>query len=91
MQTRLRSLMEQVLNTASGFVISVLVWQFVVRPVWNIDTSFAENLSITLLFTAVSISRSYAWRRIFNRLDTKNYKKVYDAKADRNHGQGPQR
>jgi len=75
MQTRTRSLIEQLANTGSGFLLSLLVWECIVQPVWEIETSFIENLNITLLFTAVSIARSYLWRRLFNRLDNKNNKK----------------
>lgn len=82
MQTRTHSLIEQLFNTASGFLISVLVWQFVVGPIWHLHTNFAENLEITLLFTVVSIVRSYAWRRLFNRMSNKNNKKRHD-KTDR--------
>lgn len=89
MQTRTRSLIEQLLNTGSGFVLSLAVWEFVVKPVWDIHTSFAENLSITILFTVVSVLRSYLWRRLFNRLDYKNYKKRSHVNSDRDHGQGP--
>ena len=65
-QTRLGSLVEQLLNIGSGFVISSLLWEFVVKPVWNLQTGFAENLQITALFTAVSVVRGYWWRRFFN-------------------------
>ena len=67
MQSRLSSLIEQFANIGSGFVISSLLWHFVVQPIWHIETSFAENLQITSLFTVVSIARGYAWRRTFNR------------------------
>ena len=66
-QTRLGSLVEQLLNIGSGFVISCLLWEFVVKPLWHIQTDFAENLQITALFTVVSIVRGYAWRRLFVR------------------------
>lgn len=91
MQSRTRSLIEQTLNTASGFLLSVLVWRFIVQPVWEIQTSFAENLSITALFTVVSIARSYAWRRFFNKLDYNNYKKRSYDEDHRNHRKSPQR
>ena len=67
MQSRLSSLIEQFANIGSGFVISSLLWHFVVQPIWNIETSFAENLQITSIFTVVSIARGYAWRRTFVR------------------------
>lgn len=65
-QTRLHSMLEQVLNVGSGFVISTLLWQFVIVPQWGIQTGMADNLKITSLFTLVSVIRGYAWRRWFN-------------------------
>lgn len=84
MQSRLQSLLEQLINTATGFCISVLVWEFAVKPIWEIKTSFAENLTITLLFTVVSIARGYATRRVFNFIDTHKNKKNSHEKIDRN-------
>lgn len=78
MQTRLQSLTEQLINIGTGFLVSLLVWEFVVKPVWDLQTDFVENLQITLLFTVVSIARSYAWRRIFNRLNNKNKKAAHE-------------
>lgn len=65
MQSRRMSLIEQFANIGSGFIISSLLWHFVIQPLWNIETSVAENLQITTLFTVVSIARGYAWRRLF--------------------------
>ncbi len=78
MQSRTRSLIEQLLNIGSGFLISLLVWEFIVKPTWDIQTNFTENLNITLVFTVVSIVRSYIWRRLFNRLDNKNNKASHE-------------
>lgn len=74
MQTRRGSLFETLFGTASGFVISLLVWEFVVKPLWQLNTSFVENLGITMLFTVVSVARSYVVRRFFNWLNNKNNK-----------------
>lgn len=65
-QTKFESLIEQCFNVGSGFVISCLLWHFVVMPVWDIQTSFGENLQITSLFTVVSVASGYVWRRLFN-------------------------
>lgn len=65
MQSRRMSLIEQFANIGSGFIISSLLWHFVIQPLWSIETSVAENLQITTLFTVVSIARGYAWRRLF--------------------------
>jgi hypothetical protein len=75
MQSRLHSLIEQLLNIGSGFLISLCVWEFIVKPIWKIETNFAENLQITILFTVVSLARSYTWRRVFNHFSHKNNKK----------------
>jgi hypothetical protein len=72
MQSKRHSLFETLSGTAAGFCLSLLVWEFVVKPAWHLDTSFVENLSITMLFTVVSIARSYAVRRFFNWLNNKN-------------------
>lgn len=85
MQSRLQSLIEQLFNIGSGFVLSLMVWEFLVKPIWNLDTSFSENFSITCLFTVVSIVRSYLWRRAFNRLNNKK-KKAANEHSDRGHG-----
>jgi len=76
MQSRLGSLIEQLLNTGSGFVLSLLTWEFIVKPVWHIQTNFAENLTITLLFTVISIARGYVVRRFFNWLHKNNKKEA---------------
>lgn len=75
MQKAKQSLVETLWGTAIGFVLSVLVWEFVVKPVWGLQTSFIQNIHITLLFTVVSIIRGYVIRRFFNLLTQKNYKK----------------
>jgi hypothetical protein len=65
-QTHVESLIESIVNIASGFIISLVVWSYIVVPIWNIPVSMSENLQITALFTVVSIIRSYVWRRFFN-------------------------
>lgn len=76
MQTKRHSLLEQVLNVGSGFVLSSLVWQFVIIKWWDIHTSFSENLQITSVFTIVSIVRGYVWRRLFNKLTMKQHERA---------------
>lgn len=70
MQSRKHSLLEALLNTASGFLTSLLT-QWLVFPWFNLHPSLQENLTLTAIFTIVSIVRSYAWRRVFNALQTK--------------------
>jgi hypothetical protein len=70
MQTRKHSFLEVLLNTASGFLTS-LVTQWLVFPLFNLRPSIGENVALTTIFTVVSIVRSYFWRRLFNALHTK--------------------
>lgn len=64
-QSRAESLLEASLNTASGFLLSLIVWHWVARW-YEIPMPLSRNLEITGIFTVVSIARSYAWRRFFN-------------------------
>ena len=66
MQTRLSSIVEQVLNVGSGYALSFLLWIYVIVPVYDVETSLMDNLIITSSFTILSLIRGYMWRRVFN-------------------------
>ncbi len=66
-QSKLESALEQTLNVGSGFILSYIIWITVITPVYDIQLSTSENLSVTLIFTIVSLLRGYVWRRVFNR------------------------
>ena len=65
MQTRLQSLIESLSNIAVGFGVALLT-QIIVFPWFGIDIRFHENLGISVIFTVVSIVRSYLIRRFYN-------------------------
>lgn len=65
-QPRLHSLVEQGLNVASGFILALLIWMYVIMPVYGLQVSFSENVGITIIFTVVSVIRGYFWRRLAN-------------------------
>lgn len=65
MQHRRHSLLESVLNTLSGFVITMIAQSFL-YPLYNIQTTTATNLALASWFTLLSIARGYIWRRAFN-------------------------
>ena len=67
MQTKTQSLIEATTNIGAGFVVSVLVWQVLARW-YGYDMPLSRNLEITTIFTVVSITRSYLFRRLLNRL-----------------------
>lgn len=66
MQTRLMSLIEALANVLIGMLVSLLT-QLIVFPLYGIEISIGANASLMLIFTVVSILRSYALRRIFVR------------------------
>lgn len=66
MQTRMQSLIEAMLNTLSGFIVT-MVAQSIIYPHFGIHTSIGQNFYLALIFTILSILRSYLWRRLFNR------------------------
>jgi len=67
MQSRCMSFVESVSNIVVGYGLAVLT-QIIVFPLFGLHASLGENLLIGCLFTAVSLVRSYAFRRIFNAL-----------------------
>jgi len=66
-QTRLESFVEASLNTASGFLLSFVAWITIVVPFFGLPFDIGESFGITCFFTVLSVARSYAWRRFFNR------------------------
>ena len=65
-QSKKHSLIESLVNVAVGYGIA-LATQMLVFPLFGIHISLQDNIVIGLLFTVVSIARSYALRRLFNR------------------------
>jgi len=67
MQTRKHSIIESIFNTFSGLLLATLVMSFIIAPVYHLPTSVIDNLEINIIFTVISIVRSYFWRRYFNK------------------------
>lgn len=66
-QSRLMSAVESIANVAVGYGVAVCT-QILIFPLFGLHTSLAANLSMGGIFTVVSLVRSYALRRVFNRL-----------------------
>lgn len=71
MQTKMMSLAETALNYFTGFVIALAITYWVL-PFWGFEPSPSGAVEITMLYTVVSIIRSYAWRRLFNWIHFRN-------------------
>ena len=64
-QTRLGSFIEACINVAIGFAIN-FVANLVILPLIGFQISVGQNLFIGVLYTIISVARSYAVRRWFN-------------------------
>lgn len=69
MQTRKQSLCESAVNTAFGFIVSLFT-NILVLPLFDIHVDIQTDFYITIIFTVVSLIRSYVIRRFFNRRET---------------------
>ena len=69
-QSRLMSLVEAVANVVVGYGVAVIT-QILIFPIFGLHTTLAQNLKMGAIFTVVSIARSFALRRIFERLREK--------------------
>ena len=73
MQTRLQSFIEAWVNVAIGFGINFLA-NMLIFPLFGWSISAADNLLLGLIYTAISIARSYCIRRWFNSFLRKAFK-----------------
>ena len=69
MQSRRGSVVETVTSTIVGFGLSYLAWQ-IVGPLMGYHVTPKDNISITAIFTVLSLARGYALRRLFNHFRT---------------------
>lgn len=65
-QTRRGSLLESLANIAVGYSINYVA-NMLIFPLFGWNLSTRENLTLGVIYTAISLARSYTLRRIFNR------------------------
>jgi len=63
-QSRAMSLVEVIANVVVGYGVAV-VTQMLVFPLFGLQMTLAQNLKLGLIFTVVSIARSFTLRRVF--------------------------
>lgn len=66
MQTKKGSAFEVFCNMATGFIVSWILTYWFFPTFFGLELSGGEAWSITVVYTVVSVIRSYIWRRIFN-------------------------
>ena len=64
-QSRIGSLIEAFINVAIGFTINYIA-NLLIFPLFGMHISLADNFWMGLIYTGISIVRSYAIRRWFN-------------------------
>ena len=67
MQSRVMSLVEAITNVVIGYGVAVLT-QILIFPLFGLHTTLVQNLAMGAVFTLVSIARSFALRRLFERI-----------------------
>lgn len=65
MQSRLGSFLESLANVVLGYGIAVGA-QILIFPLFGVVIPLSSNLAIGIIFTLVSLVRSYLLRRLFN-------------------------
>ena len=69
-QPKHMSLVESLVNVLAGILVAIAA-QVAVFPLFDIHISFLDTGAIAVIFTGISMVRSYALRRAFNWLHTR--------------------
>jgi hypothetical protein len=65
-QTRRMSILEVCTATVLKFMWAMLIWQYVVAPLFDYNVTIMSNFQITMIFTVNGMAISYVIRRLFN-------------------------
>ena len=64
----MRSFIESVIDVGSGFILAILI-QLYIFPFFGLYPTVMDSIGIALIFTGVSITRSWLWRMIFKKYE----------------------
>jgi hypothetical protein len=67
MQLKRHSLLESATNIVVGYSINLLA-NFFIFPLWGWHITLKQNIEIGVIYTIISLLRSYCLRRIFNKV-----------------------
>lgn len=67
-QSKLMSMVESWVNVFVGLTVSMIGNAIILPAVIGHHLSVRENVILTAFYTALSVVRSYALRRVFNRM-----------------------
>ena len=68
MQSKKRSFIEAVTNVLVGYLVAVIS-NLIVLPLFGYQVSLFDGFAIGVVFTVISLIRSYMIRRVFNYYD----------------------
>jgi len=60
------NLLESIIDVGSGFILAILI-QLLIFPLFGLYPTILDSLGIALIFTVVSMTRSWLWRCYFRR------------------------
>ena len=70
MQSKRESMIESLTSTTIGIIIGIVL-NLTILPIFGYPVSWSDSLWISVIFTIVSIIRSYVIRRFFNSKERK--------------------
>jgi len=62
----MQQLIESIIDVGSGFILAILI-QLYIFPLFKLYPTMLDTIGIALIFTFVSITRSWLWRLVFKR------------------------
>ena len=65
-KTNFRNLIETMIDVGSGLLLSTLI-QLYIFPFFDLHPTLLDSSNIAIIFTVISMLRSWTWRTIFNR------------------------
>ena len=63
---KMRCFIESFIDVGSGLILAILI-QLYIFPFFGLYPTILDSLGIALIFTVVSITRSWLWRLLFRR------------------------
>ena len=64
----MRSFIESIIDVGSGFILAILI-QLYIFPFFGLYPTIMDSIGIALIFTGVSITRSWLWRMVFKKYE----------------------
>jgi|TARA_B100001079_G_C16039585_1_gene352270 hypothetical protein len=62
----MRSLIESLIDVGSGLILAILI-QLYIFPFFDLYPTIVDSIGIALIFTGVSVGRSWLWRLLFKK------------------------